>query len=100
MKRTIFVALVCLTSGCGLLPQPIKVPQVITVPENPVPGTVHDAWEAPIYDQIEIPAQLDPNGITYRPKHTSIVEIPLGRVQEVQYPDDRPQSSSDIGAQQ
>lgn len=88
--RQLSTILICgFLSGCvnPFSPPPVIAPQVMAVSENDLHGTVNGAWEEPIFDQVEVPAQLDPNGVTYRPKHTTIVEIPAGRVQEVQYPD-------------
>ena len=100
VKQIALIGLLCSSSGCWLWQPSGQAPQVVSISENPVPGTVRGAWEEPMYDQIEIPAQLDPNGITYRPRHTSIVEIPTGRVLEVQFPDDRVQTLPNTETQQ
>ncbi len=55
---------------------------------EPVPGTVDDVWVEPMYDVTAIPAQLSPDGNTFRPAHNMIVEIRPGRFQKVQYPDE------------
>lgn len=55
---------------------------------EPVPGTVDDVWVEPMYDHVAIPAQLSPDGNTFRPAHNMIVEIRPGRFQKVQYPDE------------
>ena len=40
-------------------------------------------------NQIEVPAQLDPNGIYYRPAHSTIVEIRRDKFQRTEFPPDR-----------
>jgi hypothetical protein len=59
---------------------------VNTVQENPIPGTVTEAWAEPMYDDVDVPGQLDPTGTYYRVPHRTIIEVRPGRVQEVQFP--------------
>ena len=55
---------------------------------EPVPGTVNDVWAEPMIDTVQVPAQLDPHGIYYRPTHKTLAEIRPGRYQKVQFPDE------------
>jgi len=87
MKKLIYIPLIILL-GCSTKTATVQT-VYLDVEENPIRGTVSEPWVEPMIDTVKIPAQLDPNGITYRPAHTSIVEIPQGRVQQVQYPVDK-----------
>lgn len=84
-------------AGCSTSPRPAVVSEaplqaasVQNVQDNPVPGTVTEDWEEPMYDQVKIPGQLDPTATYYRNPHSTVVEIRSGRYQEVQFPDDKP----------
>ncbi len=81
-----------LVSGCSKqeIPAPIKIikKQRLVAQENPVPGTVDEAWVEKMHDTVKIPGQLDPTGTYYRLPHKTIYEIRPGRYQEVQYPGD------------
>lgn len=69
---------------------PLRAQEIpLDVPENPVPGTVTNLWAEPMVNQIEVPGQLDPNGIYYRPPHQAIVEIRQGRYQKEEFPGDK-----------
>ncbi|MCB0358082.1 MAG: hypothetical protein KDD44_00545 [Bdellovibrionales bacterium] len=72
---------------------PVFTEAVAYVDEVAVPHQTPNYWEAPMYDQIQVPAALDPTGTYYRPSHKTIVEIRQGRFQRVQYPDDTQQNS-------
>jgi len=77
-------------------PLPVEWPQEeiveLEVQENNVPGTVTEPWEEPIINIVDVPAQLDPTGIYYRPAHRVPVEIVPGRVQVEQFPLDADES--------
>ena len=78
----------CAQSSPPPPPASSPVPDVVRAKENPVPGdTAHQYWAEPMYDQVRVPAQLDPTGTYYRPSHQTLVEIRDGRYQKVQYPD-------------
>ncbi|MCB0322083.1 MAG: hypothetical protein KDD69_00885 [Bdellovibrionales bacterium] len=93
MKRGITIACLLLGSGCTSSLQygstkTVVVREVVNELERErVPGTVEDVWVEPMYDQVRVPAALDPNGVYYRPSHSTLVEIRHGKVQPVQYPD-------------
>lgn len=52
-----------------------------------IPGTVHGPWVENMYQDAEIPGQIDPKGIYYRPPHKTVVEIRHEKFQRAQYPD-------------
>lgn len=91
MKRILLVTIL-IGLGCSQI-QPVK--ERIYVEENQVPGTVEEPWVEPMYDTVQVPAQVDPTGTYYRPSHQTIVEIRPGRVQPVQYPESQNQLESD-----
>lgn len=69
---------------------PLRAQEIqLNVTENAVPGTVNKLWSEPMYNQVEIPAQLDSNGIYYRPAHNTIVEIRKDKYQKTEFPLDR-----------
>lgn len=76
----------CASSSSHKIPYRAKEVRVAT-PENPVPGTVSDFWEEPMYDDVDVPAALDPEGAYYRPEHKEMVEAYPGRHQQMQFPD-------------
>ncbi len=99
MKQLLLIGKVGLTlmlvavtvSGCSAGSKKQEAPQqVVQVQDNPIPGTVTEDWEEPMYDQVKIPGQLDPTGIYYRNPHNTVVEIRSERYQEVQFPNDQP----------
>lgn len=53
--------------------------------ETPPPGTVTEKWHEPMNDVVEVPAQLDPTGTYYLPKHEEVVEIRKDRYRETDY---------------
>lgn len=83
------VILATSASGCSSASQP-KTPMepvaVVSIDENPIPGTVKEAWVEPMYDDIEVPGQLDPTNTYYRVPHKTVIEVRPGRVQEVEFP--------------
>ena len=90
--KGIGLAIFVLCLGCSRT-QPVT--ERIFVEENNVPGTITEPWVEPMYDTVEVPAQLDPTGTYYRPSHQTVVEIRPGRAQPVQYPDPVKESESD-----
>ena len=108
MKRTthlILAAAAACLSGCfsssSSAPEPVVdvtrggsiSTVVIRQPINelerePVPGTVNDFWVEPMIDSVQVPAQIDPHGVYYRPSHKTLAEIRHGRFQKVQFPDE------------
>ena len=91
MKR-IILAIVFLCFGCSRT-QPVK--EHVFVEENVVPGTVTEPWVEPMHDTVQVPAQVDPTNTYYRPSHQTIVEIRPGRVQPLQYPEQKNEQESD-----
>ncbi len=65
---------------------PVVTEVIAHVDENRVPGTIENAWEETMHNQVQVPGKLDPTGTYYRPPHKTIVEIRPGRVQPVQFP--------------
>lgn len=55
--------------------------------KDPVPGTQSDVWVEPMYEQVRVPAAIDPHGVYYRPSHNTLIEVRPGKYQRVQYPD-------------
>lgn len=84
LLATLFAA--CSGSASHKIPYRAREVRVAT-PENPVPGTVSDFWEEPMYDDVDVPASLDPEGTYYRPEHKEMVEAYPGRHQQMQFPD-------------
>lgn len=79
-------------SACSTPPQgiPMKAVEVqAEAYENKVPGTVDRVWQEPMYNQVQVPAQLDPNGVYYRPSHNALVEIRKDKFQKLQFPSDK-----------
>jgi len=90
---SIFLVGLLLTSGCAVVPDqqalsyttlPAPV-AVVEVTENPVPGTVTEPWVEPMFDQVDVPGQIDPAGNYYRLPHRTTWEIRTDRVEGVQY---------------
>ena len=74
----------CSASEKGRIP--LEAEKVyVAAPENNVPGTVNKLWVEPIVQTVEVPAQLDPNGVYYRPAHNELVEIRPGKYQRQQF---------------
>ena len=76
------------------------IKKVVRVRENAVPGTVNNDWIEPMYDQISIPGRLDPEGVYYRKKTETVVEIREDRFQPVQYPPSSPEAQRRIRQKQ
>ncbi len=93
MKRILFPILaILLLASCSKNTNeiPLRAREIpLNVTENPVPGTVNKLWKEPMYNQVQVPAQLDPNGIYYRPAHNTIVEIRKDKFQKVEFPEDQ-----------
>ena len=98
----VMTALMLGAQGCYIQPDPIadandtlglaperSRAEILDAQDRPVPGTVDRLYIEPMYDQVRVPAKLDPNGIFYRPSHQTIVEIRQERFQKVEYPDDK-----------
>ena len=68
-----------LSTGCATkkIPEPPVVYEAQTLPA----GEVHNVWEEPMVDVIDIPPGLDPDGVYYRPGHKEVVEVRQGRWQ-------------------
>jgi hypothetical protein len=88
---TILIGLTALTGCCAAAVQQqssasaIAPIEVVEVTENPVPGTVSQPWVEPMFDQVEVPAQLDPAATYYRLPHKTTYEIRTDRVEGVNY---------------
>jgi len=54
---------------------------------EPVPGTVHGPWSEAMYQDVDVPGQIDKKGIYYRLPHRTVVEIRQEKYQRAQYPD-------------
>lgn len=92
LEKYLATLLAFTTLSCSSSPPPIPLrAEEIPIPvrENPVPGTVNQVWAEPMVDQIKVPAQLDKNGIYYRPAHQTLVEIRQEKYQQVEHPKDR-----------
>jgi len=91
MKK-LLIGLIVLGTACSPRPPAKELPPVVVRPsspvvlqENKVPGTVEGDYMEPMFDTVQVPAQIDPKGTYYRPSHKTVVEIIPGRVGEVQY---------------
>ncbi len=82
-------------TGCGprlqgnVDPQSAQNGVPVEMTDRFVNGTVDHVWAEPMYDQVRVPAQIDPNNVYYRPGHETLIEIRHERYQEVQFPDQR-----------
>ena len=97
IKTATFGALALLLPGCSKMwvhhtPPDVEAKKAWTddVPtemtDRFVNGTVDRFWAEPMYDQVRVPAQVDPNNVYYMPSHEALVEIRRERYQEVQFP--------------
>jgi hypothetical protein len=87
------VSILLLFSGCTLWTSaPVERTVVVQKYSNdlerePVPGTVHGPWAEAMFQDVEVPGQIDPKGVYYRLPHRTIVEIRQEKYQKAQYPD-------------
>ncbi len=72
------------TVGAGAL---VEAEERQGVSVSRVRGTVAEPYNREMRDVVNVPAQVDPMNVYYRPQHQTIVEIIPGRVQRVQFPE-------------
>ena len=75
----LLIAGILAITGCSS--RKVVEPEIVYESQALQPGVVHNVWEEPMVDVIDIPPGLDPDGVYYRPGHQQVVEIRQGRWQ-------------------